>query len=170
MGKLRNQDGFTAVEGILIAVIVCLVGFVGWYVWHNHKTAPISLTSQSRSATTNTSSSTQDTSLDITEWGVSMTIPQALGKVTYSIASNGTDLNFSSDLQKTMPASCNLSQASGPWGIASYTDATVDPSQKAALTHIGNSYYQFVYPQEGCNEANALNSDYLTMFSSVKAN
>lgn len=29
----RNQKGFSAVEGLLILVIVVLMGFVGWYLW-----------------------------------------------------------------------------------------------------------------------------------------
>jgi cytoskeletal protein RodZ len=35
----KNQKGFSAVEGLLILIIVGLIGFVGWYVWHaNEKT------------------------------------------------------------------------------------------------------------------------------------
>jgi hypothetical protein len=30
----KSQDGFSAVEGLLIAVIVGMLGGVGWYVWH----------------------------------------------------------------------------------------------------------------------------------------
>jgi hypothetical protein len=30
---MKNQKGFSAVEGLLILVIVGLLGFVGWYVW-----------------------------------------------------------------------------------------------------------------------------------------
>jgi hypothetical protein len=29
----NNQKGFSAVEGLLILVIVGLIGFIGWYVW-----------------------------------------------------------------------------------------------------------------------------------------
>jgi type II secretory pathway pseudopilin PulG len=30
-----KQNGFSAVETILVLVIVGLLGFIGWYVWHN---------------------------------------------------------------------------------------------------------------------------------------
>jgi Tfp pilus assembly protein PilV len=30
----RKQDGFGAVEGLLVLIVVGLVGFVGWYVYH----------------------------------------------------------------------------------------------------------------------------------------
>jgi len=36
MKKLnRDQAGFSAVETILIIVIVAIVGFVGWFVYHS---------------------------------------------------------------------------------------------------------------------------------------
>jgi hypothetical protein len=38
MRKTRDdQRGFSAVEALLILVIVGLLGFVGWYVWHTNK-------------------------------------------------------------------------------------------------------------------------------------
>lgn len=33
----KQQLGFTAIEGILILVIVGIVGFTGWYVWHGQQ-------------------------------------------------------------------------------------------------------------------------------------
>jgi nicotinamide riboside transporter PnuC len=30
-----KQNGFSVVETILVLVIVGLLGFIGWYVWHN---------------------------------------------------------------------------------------------------------------------------------------
>jgi type II secretory pathway pseudopilin PulG len=29
----KNENGFSAVEGLLVLVVVAIVGFVGWYVW-----------------------------------------------------------------------------------------------------------------------------------------
>lgn len=49
MGKLKkNESGFSAVEVILVLVIVAMLGSVGWYVWSN----------RSKNITTNTSTST----------------------------------------------------------------------------------------------------------------
>ncbi len=47
----KNQNGFSAVEGLLILVIVGLLGGVGWYVWQNK---------QDDSSKTNISSSAKD--------------------------------------------------------------------------------------------------------------
>lgn len=34
-----NQKGFSVVEGLLIAAIVCIIGFTGWFVWHARNTS-----------------------------------------------------------------------------------------------------------------------------------
>ncbi len=42
MSHKPNQKGFSAVEGLLIAIIVLLIGFIGYYVWHTqHQTNAI---------------------------------------------------------------------------------------------------------------------------------
>jgi hypothetical protein len=39
MNKLNNESGFSVVELLLVIVIVVLLGFMGWYIYHNdHKT------------------------------------------------------------------------------------------------------------------------------------
>src|SRR3989344_5613351 len=35
----KDQKGFSAVEGLLIIVVVSIIGFVGWYVVNKHKAA-----------------------------------------------------------------------------------------------------------------------------------
>ncbi|HUD07029.1 MAG TPA: hypothetical protein VMR34_04020 [Candidatus Saccharimonadales bacterium] len=50
----KNSNGFTVVEGLLIVLVIALIGFGGYYVWHTqHKTSP---------AKTTTSTSTKSTS------------------------------------------------------------------------------------------------------------
>src|SRR4051812_7327602 len=54
-----NQKGFSAVEGLLILVVVCLIGFIGWYVWRTKSQTDKSLnTAASTSATASTSKNT----------------------------------------------------------------------------------------------------------------
>lgn len=55
MGKIqKNQIGFTVVEGLLIILVVAVIGFGGYYVWHtqHNKTKPVSVVSTSSSKTT----------------------------------------------------------------------------------------------------------------------
>jgi len=40
MGKYRNESGFTAVEGLLIVLVLTVIGFGGYYVWHSQKKPP----------------------------------------------------------------------------------------------------------------------------------
>lgn len=41
MGAIRNkQAGFSAIEALLIIIVIGLLVFVGWYVWHARKTSP----------------------------------------------------------------------------------------------------------------------------------
>jgi hypothetical protein len=35
----KNQKGLTAIEGSLILILVCIVVFTGWYVWHSKNSA-----------------------------------------------------------------------------------------------------------------------------------
>jgi uncharacterized protein (UPF0333 family) len=39
MPRKGNQSGFSALEGMLVLVIVVIVGFTGYYVWHSKQTA-----------------------------------------------------------------------------------------------------------------------------------
>ncbi len=34
---MTNQKGFTVVEGVLILIIVAMLGFTGWFVWHSQQ-------------------------------------------------------------------------------------------------------------------------------------
>jgi Tfp pilus assembly protein PilX len=55
----RNQDGFSAVEAILVLVIVSLIGVVGFMVYNNHhKTVNATNSSDSKAAKTPTKATT----------------------------------------------------------------------------------------------------------------
>ena len=51
MGKLRNQAGFTGLEGILIVLVVAVIGFGGYYVWHTQKTKSSTATTSAKTIT-----------------------------------------------------------------------------------------------------------------------
>lgn len=46
-----NQKGFSVIEGFLIVVVVGLIGFVGWYVWHSKQAVDESLSNTGKSST-----------------------------------------------------------------------------------------------------------------------
>lgn len=54
----KQQDGFSAVEGLLILIIAGLIGFTGWYVWHSTKKTDDTLSSADKTAQSSNSTST----------------------------------------------------------------------------------------------------------------
>jgi Tfp pilus assembly protein PilV len=62
VGKLQNnQKGFTAVEGLLIVLIIVVIGAVGYMVYHNDhktKTVSVSTTASNKPATTTKTTTT----------------------------------------------------------------------------------------------------------------
>jgi uncharacterized protein (UPF0333 family) len=60
MNKLsRNQNGFGVIEALLILIIILLIGFVGYYVWHVNKTSSDTYTQATKSAEYSTTQSTK---------------------------------------------------------------------------------------------------------------
>lgn len=55
----KYQQGFTAIEGLLIVLVLAVVGFGGYYVWHSQQTTitTAKTTAVSSKATTNTATS-----------------------------------------------------------------------------------------------------------------
>ncbi|HVX24524.1 MAG TPA: hypothetical protein VG992_04260 [Candidatus Saccharimonadales bacterium] len=47
---MNNQTGFSAIESLLVLVIVLLIGFIGYYVWHAQKVTDKTLNSTNRIA------------------------------------------------------------------------------------------------------------------------
>lgn len=54
----KNQKGFSAVEGLLILIIVGLVGFIGWYVYHTKNNTEATLNQADKSANTRNANTT----------------------------------------------------------------------------------------------------------------
>lgn|GEM_PF-1803979 len=86
MGKIhKNERGFSAVEGILVLIIIVLVGVVGWFVFKNHKKTPVTNTSTS---TTQTPAATVKTEPAKTiaysnaDLGVTLNYPESWGTAT----------------------------------------------------------------------------------------
>lgn len=87
-----DQRGFSALEVILIVVIVCLFGGIGWYVWG------INQTGSSNNNTSTTSTTEKTNTLTIKEWGVKLTDPEIPSDATYKIVTNNKYLGPSAFL------------------------------------------------------------------------
>ncbi len=100
MAKIKlQQSGFSAIEGVLIAVIVIIIGVVGWYVFSAQKktntvlnTGTTTPSSQSAATATQTASKSTTTS---NSPGASdnTTLESDLNGITSSSAQSNQDLN-----------------------------------------------------------------------------
>jgi type II secretory pathway pseudopilin PulG len=87
----KSQDGFSAVEGLLIIIIIGILGGVGWYVWNSQKQVDKTYSQTANSSvspkTKNTSSSAAlDSSPSyfvIKEWGVKVPVTDSNVKYYY---------------------------------------------------------------------------------------
>lgn len=89
MSRMRSQQaGFSAIEVLLLAVFIGLIGFVGWYVYNaKHATDRVVSSTQSNkttkpASTTSTTSSPQATATS-----------QSLDEINSAIYQNDKDLN-----------------------------------------------------------------------------
>lgn len=92
----KNHEGFSALEGLLILIIVSILGFTGWYVWHSTKQTDETLNSaasQKNEPATNGINktlpipNTNHKYLVIKEWGVKIGFNDA-DKVLYRLSSD----------------------------------------------------------------------------------
>jgi hypothetical protein len=99
MGKYMNsQAGFTAVEGLLIALVLAVIGFGGYYVWHSQQpkktTATTPATTNGQSAITKQTTTTDP----YAGWKTGILKNE---KISYHYPSNWTLVDSSADPNKT---------------------------------------------------------------------
>jgi len=87
----KNENGFGAIEGLLAMILIVLIGFVGWYVWHNRAAK----TTTKAPATTTTAATPQQT-VATTSPTKPAVDPYADWK-TYNNASYGVSFKYPSD-------------------------------------------------------------------------
>ncbi len=122
--KFSTQDGFSAIEALLILVIVGIIGFVGWYVHNatNNTDKNLSLTngttvapkkkSSAAKTVTPATSTTAATSayLAIKEWGLNVSFADA-ASVTYKIMSENGQTSPDGSVQYVSGAKLYLSNS-----------------------------------------------------------
>ena len=86
---MKNQKGFTIIEGLLILVIVGLIGGVGWYVWQAKEKSDKSLDNAAQTEKTAASkkAETEKTKefLNVQEWGVKISVDSSVEGLNYVI-------------------------------------------------------------------------------------
>jgi hypothetical protein len=150
--KIRNQRGFTAVEGLVILSVVVILGGAGFYVWHKNKNSkPVTSTSQT------TQTTTPSPNYPIAKAGIICTDFPATGecetadKTKYQFAKITTTANnvawsiLPADLQTASTATWNSDCMSVP----DASMATLKGSQKQFLL---NNDDKFAEIPIGCGE------------------
>lgn len=171
MGKLqKNQDGFGAVEAVLVLVIVILIGVVGWMVYKNHhKTAMTAANNVTKTATSPTTpATTKSTTPDPYAGWNTYTLKQE--KLTFRYPSNWTlkDMSDSNNDFETLSGTNNFQMTVGAGaGVASVTlpfgGATV--VQADPITFAGQSGFIDLWTDEGSG-SNSVYSMWLSQSSS----
>ncbi len=177
-----NQQGFSAVEAIIIIVVIAILGLAGWFVWHSQKKDTASSTQTTTNSTNDnaTNSSVTDTRLVIKEWGVAVTVPADLKNASYEVKDDIATMN--SDAQKAV-TNCSEVNVQTAWGIKRFAAGKVTAADGSAMTdaqasanpafiHIGDSFYQRVYPTAGCESASdqmkAIDAAYAASFKTLE--
>jgi hypothetical protein len=114
---IRNQKGFSAVEALLIVIIVGMLGGVGYYVWHSQKQVD---NTYSQTANSSAAPKLKEKIITIPEWGVKATIATNL-TLQYKIEEgNSSFAKFSSKELKSSGPYCGDGTGNYGGGIERY--------------------------------------------------
>ena len=154
----HKQSGFAVVELLLTLILLAIVGFTGYYVWHSQKQTDKTLNTTDKSSAVTTKPKTTASAqqyLTIKEWGVKIplsadlagayytTMPSVPGAVYLSVdAYKGTD--------------CAADQTSlGALNRFTATDKDDDGntllSDSPTAVKVGTYYYDYLHPQAACD-------------------
>lgn len=129
----RGQNGFGAVEGLLVLILLAILGFTGYYVYHSRNNTNstynnVAKTGSSTPATTKSTAAVPST-LTFTNFGVKITLNDALKGMTYTPDSQYPDSSDAVTVPDyaTLAKSCDSSDT-GNFGIVGKQDGTYDPS------------------------------------------
>ena len=174
---MKNYKGFSAVEALLVLVIIGIIAATGYFVMHAQKQTSKSLdnaASSSQAVAASKKSSSSKTYLEIKEWGVKAPYD---GKLTikYKIQTEGSLMwaDFSSDELNASDPNCTTD---GGYGgaitkIKAGQDVALADGSASGQTveqmiasgtlktysHIGNYYYYYQHPQAACGSSQESN-------------
>jgi hypothetical protein len=102
----KNENGFSAIEGLLVLVVVGVIGFAGWYVWQsknktNQSLANANNTSTSATVPKGSKKPIESTApkpaaqqyLEIKEWNVKVPLSDEIKDLKYEVTTKGLNLH-----------------------------------------------------------------------------
>lgn len=152
-----RQDGFTIVEALLILIVIGIIGFTGWFVWHGKRATYKDLKASGTDQTVASQYKTVDGQkyLLVRDWGVEVPLSGTISSLTSKLESDGTVHFIYAPLRGT---SCTVG---GDVGVMTrFTASDVDSYSGKKMTAlypdakiIKNYYYAAVPPDNGCDDA-----------------
>jgi hypothetical protein len=108
MRKLKdNQKGFSAIEFIMVFVIIVLIGAVGYFVYKNHH-EPVKVVTVTKTVAAPAKTTNSANYLVIKEWGVKIILTSPISNATYQLVTNNQYLKPSAFLStSTLDASAD---------------------------------------------------------------
>jgi hypothetical protein len=169
----RNEHGFSVIGALLILVIMGIVGFAGWFVYHGRQAADTALNATNKVSQSNAKSPPKTRATDntqkylvITEWGVKLSLEDPiLDQAVYT--KPVADISGAQGVESILLAThdtlsfdytCGGQEGDGGEPISHTTSSdqdhllrahTADELQNASnnlpsqYTHIGNYYYVY---------------------------
>ncbi len=164
----RSQKGFTAIEGLLVIILVGILGFTGWFVWQsqqkldhtNNDMVKNAYNVSKKAKVTAPASKQKEVSkpyLIIKEWGVKMpltntAVQHAVYTVAPSTAGSVERITLSTTEIQNNPTTANA-------GISLYRAKTKEALVNAGVQYPAssfiqvNDYYYVLQPSTGFDNA-----------------
>jgi prepilin-type N-terminal cleavage/methylation domain-containing protein len=173
----KSQSGFSAVELLLALLIIAVVAFGGFYVWHSNKkdTTDSNNKNSTSNSSTSSSSKTDNTAyLEISKYHSRLPLtselsslklgelePGQLGLIgeTVQVLAPELDANYTCTVAEGTTAQANL----GSVTISKEKYDGTGQYKPTATTKVGDYYYAF-FPSFGCYEGQSL-----TKFDNLKS-
>ena len=183
---MNKESGFGLIESFLVLLILAVVGFGGYTVWHNHhKTKPVSTTQSTKTAvkTTNPASSSDYQSCQadtqapckVPELGIQFDAPSSLAGLIYHASTDAKGVNVSTKSISALDKNCTATDVHGALGgirkSSTYPDTTASPP--VVVKQVSNFYIAYYVPQQSCttdaNTADKIDLDVQTLKSALNS-
>jgi prepilin-type N-terminal cleavage/methylation domain-containing protein len=116
-----GQKGFTVIETLLVLILISIIGFTGYYVWHTQKNTNSSYNNAAKSNSSTPASAETSNKFVFKELGVEFTLTDNLKGLSYATF-NGSDYISDSAFKEALNECTDVNQtAAGDALAASYT-------------------------------------------------